>query len=241
MTRTPYFDKNGKKKGAWSKEEDNKLIAYIEKYGHWNWSEIPKFAGVSRCGKSCRLRWVNYLRPNMKRGNITKEEEDLIVKLHGEIGNKWSAIAAKLPGRSDNEIKNYWNTNLKKIAKQDQLHHTIPESCNSARTKHNLILENAVKDEIALTSSSTGSSSGNSLGHTSSSSFMQTFDIDKDGSFWMDPFLVEVDSTPTNGCSSSLDLAQASSCDMLMDDEFVWSTMNLYDGYHKQLQKCDML
>ncbi|PKA62853.1 Transcription repressor MYB5 [Apostasia shenzhenica] len=67
-----------------------------------------------RCGKSCRLRWMNYLRPDIKRGNIGPEEEDLIVRLHRLLGNRWSLIAGRLPGRTDNEIKNYWNSHLSK-------------------------------------------------------------------------------------------------------------------------------
>uniref|UniRef100_A0ACD5XLB1 Uncharacterized protein n=1 Tax=Avena sativa TaxID=4498 RepID=A0ACD5XLB1_AVESA len=70
--------------------------------------------GLQRCGKSCRLRWLNYLRPGIKRGNISGDEEELIVRLHGLLGNRWSLIAGRLPGRTDNEIKNYWNTTLSK-------------------------------------------------------------------------------------------------------------------------------
>ncbi|KAL3741222.1 hypothetical protein ACJRO7_016795 [Eucalyptus globulus] len=102
------------KKGTWSAEEDQKLIAYIKRYGIWNWIHMPKPAGLARTGKSCRLRWMNYLRPNIRHGNITKGEEDMIIDLQRLLGNKWAAIAARLPGRTDNEIKNYWNTRLKK-------------------------------------------------------------------------------------------------------------------------------
>ncbi|KAJ6389028.1 hypothetical protein OIU77_027392 [Salix suchowensis] len=69
---------------------------------------------LNRCGKSCRLRWINYLRPDVKRGEFSEEEERVIVNLHSALGNKWSRIANHLPGRTDNEIKNFWNTHIRK-------------------------------------------------------------------------------------------------------------------------------
>ncbi|KAK4386158.1 Transcription factor [Sesamum angolense] len=114
MGRSPCCDKNGLKKGPWTPEEDTKLIQYIQTHGPGNWRTLPKNAGLQRCGKSCRLRWTNYLRPDIKRGRFSFEEEETIIQLHSVLGNKWSAIAARLPGRTDNEIKNYWNTHIRK-------------------------------------------------------------------------------------------------------------------------------
>ncbi|GLT42920.1 hypothetical protein SLA2020_168970 [Shorea laevis] len=114
MGRSPCCEKAHTNKGAWTKEEDDRLIAYIRAHGEGCWRSLPKAAGLLRCGKSCRLRWINYLRPDLKRGNFTEEEDEFIIKLHSLLGNKWSLIAGRLPGRTDNEIKNYWNTHIKR-------------------------------------------------------------------------------------------------------------------------------
>ncbi|KAL7123599.1 hypothetical protein ACP275_01G115200 [Erythranthe tilingii] len=133
MGRSPCCSKVGLRRGPWSTKEDTLLSNYIQLHGEGQWRSLPKNAGLLRCGKSCRLRWMNYLRPGIKRGNISEDEEDLIVRLHGLLGNRWSLIAGRLPGRTDNEIKNHWNTHLLKKLKGIQ--HRAAKSTNNNTKK----------------------------------------------------------------------------------------------------------
>lgn len=136
MGRTPCCAKVGLNRGPWTPDEDLCLSTYIKNHGEGHWRTLPREAGLLRCGKSCRLRWINYLRPDVKRGQISPEEEDLILRLHSLLGNRWALIAGRMPGRTDNEIKNYWNIHLsKKLIIQGidprthkPLSHVIPES-----------------------------------------------------------------------------------------------------------------
>ncbi|KAL0377625.1 UNVERIFIED_CONTAM: Transcription factor [Sesamum radiatum] len=137
----------GWRKGPWTPEEDKLLVEYVRQHGEGRWSCVSKSSGLNRSGKSCRLRWVNYLRPGLKKGHLTPQEEGIIIELHALWGNKWSTIARYLPGRTDNEIKNYWRTHFKKrkSSPNDQeekrkfhrqkLQHTLQENDKNDSTK----------------------------------------------------------------------------------------------------------
>ncbi|KAJ1282432.1 hypothetical protein BS78_03G051200 [Paspalum vaginatum] len=119
MARKPIHagvegEANKERKGLWSPEEDERLFTQITYHGVSTWSSVAQLAGLRRSGKSCRLRWMNYLRPDLKKEPISKREEEIIISLQRSLGNRWSAIAARMPGRTDNEIKNYWNSRIRK-------------------------------------------------------------------------------------------------------------------------------
>ncbi|XP_060215486.1 MYB-like transcription factor EOBII [Lycium barbarum] len=135
----------GWRKGPWTAEEDKLLIEYVNLHGEGRWSSVARLAGLKRNGKSCRLRWVNYLRPDLKRGQITPHEERIILELHAIWGNRWSTIAKTLPGRTDNEIKNYWRTHFKTKVKKSSTN-------NSEKIKSRLLKRQQFQQQQQLNS-----------------------------------------------------------------------------------------
>ncbi|KAK2643646.1 hypothetical protein Ddye_018841 [Dipteronia dyeriana] len=248
MVRAPCCEKMGLKRGPWTPEEDRILISYIHKHGHANWRALPKQAGLLRCGKSCRLRWINYLRPDIKRGNFTKEEEETIINLHEMLGNRWSAIAAKLPGRTDNEIKNVWHTHLKKrLIKQNQENSdTKKHSKSTIITKSESELTNPASNSLPMSpqqSSSDGSSvtavtTGETNDHMKEENKgeHEVVDIDSfeisfpaiDESFWSDAL-----SSDDNSSLSTLDLGRgmiSNDIDQFQIDQSPFSSVD-FMGY----------
>ncbi|PKU82852.1 Myb-related protein MYBAS2 [Dendrobium catenatum] len=133
--------KEGIRKGPWTEQEDLQLVCFVSLFGERRWDFIAKVSGLKRTGKSCRLRWVNYLHPGLKRGRITPQEERLILELHSQWGNRWSRIARRLPGRTDNEIKNYWRTHMRKMAQERKKSSPLSSSTCSSESEQ---LEEAV-------------------------------------------------------------------------------------------------
>uniref|UniRef100_A0ACD5USK0 Uncharacterized protein n=1 Tax=Avena sativa TaxID=4498 RepID=A0ACD5USK0_AVESA len=223
MGRAPCCEKMGLKRGPWTPEEDKVLVAHIQSFGHGNWRALPKQAGLLRCGKSCRLRWINYLRPDIKRGNFSDEEEQSIIQLHQLLGNRWSAIAARLPGRTDNEIKNVWHTHLKKrLEPSEQEQHEQagaakkrkPASRKTGESKARktdavppVSPERSLSSTVTDSSTSTvsaaaaaehGGSSGNSAGSSSVSVKEESFTSESeefqiDESFWSETLSMPLD------------------------------------------------
>ncbi|KAK6919466.1 SANT/Myb domain, partial [Dillenia turbinata] len=219
MLRTPS-EKNEVRKGTWTPEEYAKLIAYILQHGHWNWRQLPKYEGC-----------------------YTKNEDDIIIKMHAELGNKWSLIAAKLPGRTDNEIKNHWHTYLKKrVTKHEQVKCEGKESssCTSQSDDDKIDEELEVKSQDGarepmpnpqifessplspvqvVNCVETNEMKGSS--HDSfalSYPFMVHYDVDD--SFWTKPFLVYNFGAP-NGLST---------ISILQDPSLPFSDMFYYEG-----------
>lgn len=100
-------------KGNWSKEEDEILTKWVHEHGESGWTKVAAQL-PGRIGKQCRERWTNCLKPNIKKTNWTEDEDNLIIQLQAKMGNKWAKMAELIEGRTDNQIKNRWNSVLKK-------------------------------------------------------------------------------------------------------------------------------
>ncbi|XP_071694420.1 transcription repressor MYB4-like [Rutidosis leptorrhynchoides] len=116
MVRPPCCDKINMRKGSWTEEDDAQMLAFVAKQPTSNWQgETPRKPGLKRCAKSCRSRKTSIAKnEHITHESFTPQEEELIIKLHSAIGSRWPIIAQQLPGRTDIDVKNYWNTKLKK-------------------------------------------------------------------------------------------------------------------------------
>ncbi|CAL1408513.1 unnamed protein product [Linum trigynum] len=160
------------RRGPWTLEEDSLLSHYIARHGEGRWNMLAKCAGLKRTGKSCRLRWLNYLKPDTKRGNLTPKEQLLILELHSKWGNRWSRIAQHLPGRTDNEIKNYWRTRVQRQARQLNIESNSKKFLDAVRCYWMPRLLQKAEQQQQITSSS--SSDGQLLPTSSSTMPDQT-------------------------------------------------------------------
>ncbi|KAL7596599.1 hypothetical protein Lser_V15G30249 [Lactuca serriola] len=235
MGRAPCCSKVGLHRGSWSSEEDELLINYIQTHGEGQWRALPSKAGLLRCGKSCRLRWMNYLRPGIKRGNFTSDENDVIIRLHSLHGNRWSLIATELHGRTDNEIKNHWNAHLRKTVENTGHHHPklsknkkkVKKMRKSADRKAETTNQGKSKKvKLDRSPSSTSSSSSVSLSKNessdngmmsgaSSSCTIDLGDVDFDFSWSNWTPLLEVEGTSTMDCQQDEDFLM-DGCDLFM-------------------------
>ncbi|KAF4355536.1 hypothetical protein CsatB_010346 [Cannabis sativa] len=227
MGRAPCCDKTKVKRGPWSPEEDAALKHYMHNNGTGgNWIALPHKAGLNRCGKSCRLRWLNYLRPDIKHGGFTEEEDNVIWTLYSNIGSRWSVIASQLPGRTDNDVKNYWNTKLKKklLARSTNSNETTDNSTttdhlNLTRFSSPLINPKAENSDQGNSAYCDHSTNSDTLPYLMNVNCVQSFDLKHPTSqlsYSSNP--VEVSDFGTNGNTGSSISSTSSSSTLAMEN-----------------------
>ncbi|CAH8328200.1 unnamed protein product [Eruca vesicaria subsp. sativa] len=227
MGRKPCCEKIGLKRGPWTIEEDHRLINFILNNGIHCWRVVPKLAGLLRCGKSCRLRWINYLRPDLKRGGFTDAEDDRIMELHSQLGNRWSKIASHFPGRTDNEIKNHWNTKIKKKMKHlglDPATHeamdsitdqteskqiTIPNMCTTIKEKEET--KDQPKDDVIIETSKTLIVTNNGKEQAENSKSLYAEEVDIGSLFEMQDKEISISSSSFSSLYSNISRSESSS------------------------------
>ncbi|KAL8141398.1 hypothetical protein V2J09_007419 [Rumex salicifolius] len=178
------------RKGPWTEQEDLQLVCFVGLFGDRRWDFIANVSGLKRTGKSCRLRWVNYLHPGLKRGKMTPHEKKLVLELHSQFGNRWSRIARKLPGRTDNEIKNYWRTHMRKKAQQKKPNTSSPcvSNCSSSSSNNNDANSSDYKVAVEKTATTTTTTTGNTF-------CLQDMEISEEEVYSMDEIWKDISSS----------------------------------------------
>ncbi|KAL2925369.1 Protein ODORANT1 [Bienertia sinuspersici] len=179
MGRQPCCDKLGVKKGPWTAEEDKKLINFILTNGQCCWRAVPKLAGLRRCGKSCRLRWTNYLRPDLKRGLLSDSEEQLVIDLHARLGNRSTQNQSNIniPNQSSSSSNNNNNSDISTAESlNNQTQSSSFETANSGPTNSLLIINSSISEDI--TNNSPPIENSSSLNDQSNASLIDGISID---------------------------------------------------------------
>ncbi|XP_062232615.1 transcription factor MYB59-like [Phragmites australis] len=226
----------GVRKGPWTEQEDVQLVWFVRLLGERRWDFLAKVSGLNRTGKSCRLRWVNYLHPGLKRGRMTPEEERLVLHLHAKWGNRWSQIAKSMPGRTDNEIKNYWRTHMRKQAQQAKARagstssstttttacSMSPSPTSSSSSSNNQVLQ-------AVTRASSQEEEEEDAG-TAVSQNLYTSCMDY---LWNDEDIAAASCCFVGGCSAAAPLPASPVWDYFSDS--LWGMEDCEDEYKKML------